>query len=151
LGEPVRSHILALLEADDNSHQVVESLQRSGHKVMPCKRFIDAVSILEKGRFDLVISDVHLENGGSVFDFIIWVRRNASTRETPFAMFSYHPSAMGKYVEDGVRTTARLLGVAKYISMDEFDSDDFRRQIDALLPKSDEVAKPSTHEKWLKK
>lgn len=142
----MRSHILALLEADKNSRQVVASLERSGHKVVACKKFSDAIAILGKERFDLIISDVHLENGGSVFDFIIWVRRNALTRETPFAMFSFRPSHIGKYVEDGVRTTGRLLGVVKYIRMDEFDSDNFRQQIDSLLPRSLEELQPSPDE-----
>jgi hypothetical protein len=45
---------------------------------------------LEQEQFDLVISDVHLENGGSVFDFAIWVKKYPKTSRTPFAMFSFH-------------------------------------------------------------
>jgi CheY-like chemotaxis protein len=142
----VRSRILALLEEDVNSRQVVESLERSGHLVTTCKTFTEAITILEREHFDLVISDVHLENGGSVFDFAIWVKRNPTTEKTPFAMFSFHPTAAAKYVEDGLRTSARLLGVAMYIRMDKFDSHEFRKQIDSLFPERD-LATELTHKK----
>ena len=44
---------------------------------------------------------------------------------------------MALHLEDGVRTSARMLGAAKYISMASFDSEAFRTQIDAVLPDGD--------------
>jgi CheY-like chemotaxis protein len=143
---PVCAQMLALIEEDGNSRQVIESLQRSGHRVTACSRYADAIDILEQERFDLVISDVHLENGGSVFDFAIWVKNNSKTSRTPFAMFSFHPSPTGKYLEDGIRTTARLLGVATYIRMDKFDAREFCKQIESLLGEQDQVMKESPKE-----
>ena len=41
---------------------------------------------------------------------------------------------MAKFLDDGLKTSARLVGVAMYITMENFDCDEFRRQIDSLLP-----------------
>jgi len=130
----VSAQILALLELDTNSRQVVESLKRSGHCVIACKNFIDAIGVLQDKHVDLIISDVHLENGGNVFDFLRWVRNNRPTLETPFIMFSSKPTEVAKYVEDGVRISARMLGASMYVSMDNFDSDELRKQISSFLP-----------------
>jgi CheY-like chemotaxis protein len=133
----VHALVLALNEDGKNSEQVAESLKRSGHNVLLSETFSHAISVLKTTHVDLIISDVHLENGGNVFDFLRWVRKNPSTIETPFVMFSAKPSAMAKYVEDGLKTAARVLGAAMFISMEIFDSDEFREAIDSLLPAED--------------
>jgi CheY-like chemotaxis protein len=84
----VRALILALHEDDENSHQVAESLKQCGHKVIQCKKFTYAISVLQAQQVALIISDVHLENGGNVFDFLRWAKRNPSTKDTPFVLFS---------------------------------------------------------------
>lgn len=129
--------ILTLHEDNKNSQQVAESLKRSGHNVILCQSFTEALGVLADTHVDLIISDVHLENGGSVFDFLRWVRRNPPTGKTPFVLFSSRPTALAKYLEDSVRTSARLLGAAMYITMEDFDADEFRKQIDSLLPVED--------------
>ena len=127
--------ILALHEEQKNSTQVAQSLKQSGHEILLAKNFSYAIQFLHhEHNIDLIISDVHLENGGDVFDFLRWVKRNPSTKETPFVLFSSKPTTAAKYFEDGLRTTARLLGASMYISMEVFDSDEFRKQIDSLLP-----------------
>jgi CheY-like chemotaxis protein len=136
----VNALVLALHEDDENSRQVSESLKLSGHKVILSKHFKDATELLKNRHVDLIISDVHLENGGNVFDFLRWVRRNPSTKTTPFIFFSSKPSEKAKYFEDGIRTSARLLGAAMYIAMEVFDSNEFRKKIDSLLPTGDQAA-----------
>lgn len=136
------AQILALLEQDENSALVIESLNQSGHTVLAAANFRDAISMLEAKRLDavvLIISDVHLENGGNVFDFLKWIRKNPQTEHTPFVMFSSRPTEAAKYMEDGLRTAARILGTSLYITMNIFDSVEFRRQIDSLLPRSDQT------------
>jgi CheY-like chemotaxis protein len=129
----VHALILALHEAENNSNQVVNSLKESGHNVLLAKNYIDAISILQRQHVDLIISDVHLENGGNVFDFLRWVKKNNSTKNTPFVLFSSEPTARAKFLEDGLRTAARMLGASLYLTMEMFDSDEFRKQIDSLL------------------
>jgi CheY-like chemotaxis protein len=133
-GEEVHALILALHEEETHSTRVVESLKLSGHNVLLSKNFSDAIKLLQSQHVDLIISDVHLENGGDVFDFLRWVKQNPSTKDTPFVLFSSEPTARAKYFEDGLRTTARVLGASLYLSMDIFDSEEFRKQIESLLP-----------------
>ncbi len=132
------AQILGLLELSKDSDAVYESLTKSGHNIVLCKTFAKAIEFLGRSSIDLVISDVHLANGGTVFDFLIWVKRNTSTKMVPFVLFSSEPTTLAKYLEDSVKITARALGAAKYISMDTFDSKDFSQQIDSLLKKQDE-------------
>lgn len=134
------ARILVLLEQVKNSQQVMESLKLSGHKVVTVKDFNQAISFLQSNCVELIISDVHLENGGNVFDFLKWVRRNPSIRDLPFVMFSAKPSPIAKYIEDGVRTAARIFGATLYITMEIFDADEFCRQIDSLLTEANRAA-----------
>ena len=133
--------ILALNENVDgeNSQKICDSLEQSGHKVILSRNFADAISILRTQGVDLIISDVHLQNGGSVFDFLRWVKSNPLTKETPCVLFSLEPTVVAKYVEDGVRACARMLGAAMYITMETFDADTFRKLIDSLLPTDDQI------------
>jgi CheY-like chemotaxis protein len=137
-GDEMCAQILGLLELSKNSHAVYECLTESGHKVLLAKTFAEAMDVLRGGcSIDLIISDVHLENGGTVFDFLKWVKCNPSTKAVPFVLFSSQPTAVAKYLEHGLKLTARKLGAAKYISMDTFDAKDFSKQIDSLLQKQD--------------
>jgi CheY-like chemotaxis protein len=139
--------VLALHENDGNSHQVAMSLKQSGHGVIMSKNFTEAMGVLESRHVDMIISDVHLQNGGNVFDFLRWVKKNPSTSKTPFVLFSHEPTAMAKYVEDGIKTAARVLGAAMYITMEIFDSDEFRRRIDSMLPEEVETVELSQKER----
>ena len=140
------ARILALFEKDDQTRQVVICLRNVGYTVVVCQTFTEAITRLTGPRnIDLVISDVHLENGGNVFDFLRWVRNYAPPiAGLPFVLFSFQPSPLAKHLEDGVRTTARLLGAAHYIAMDTFDSDKFSKQIEELLPKTQKAARVPT-------
>jgi len=131
--------VLALLENDENSKQVAESLEQSGHDVVFVETFFKAIDYLKNGHFDLIISDVHLENGGNVFDFLRWVRKNPATKKIPFVLFSSQPTQKAKYFEEGVKTTARILGATMFITMELFDSEEFRQKIDSLFPKDNQA------------
>jgi len=133
-GETVHALILTLHEDDENSAQVAESLKQSGHNVLLSKSFPHALRLLAVQHVDLIISDVHLENGGSVFDFLRKVKKNPLTKDTPFVLFSSEPTSKAKFLEDGLRTTARILGASMYITMKVFDPVEFCKQINSLLP-----------------
>jgi CheY-like chemotaxis protein len=133
----VSAQILALLENPHDAELLCKSLGGpKGHTVIVCKNFNHAISVLKSQRVDLVISDVHLENGGNVFEFLKWVRTTPETSATLFVLCSINPDYVARYVEDGLRLCARALGATKYIKMDRFQSEDFRLQIDALLPRN---------------
>jgi CheY-like chemotaxis protein len=127
------AQILVLLEHDDNSQLVIDALERSGHEVIRTRSFKDAIAFLHNKSVGLILSDVHFENGGNVFDFLVWKNRNLLTTNTPFVLFSYQPTPLAKHLQDGVRTTARLLGAASYITVETFNAGEFRKEIDSLL------------------
>lgn len=136
--------VLALHEEDENAQQVSRSLKQSGHDVIESPNFTHAISVLNRQHVDLIISDVHLQNGGNVFDFLRWVKNNPSTKKTPFVLFSSQPTSTAKYFEDGLRTTSRMLGAAMYITMEIFDSDEFCKLINSLLPVDEQTTELST-------
>jgi len=134
-GENVCAEILALVENHNNWSHLVQSLSKSGHHVHALERYSDAVEILKKNcQIDLIISDVHLQNGGDVFDFLRWVKMDSARAKTPFVLLSLEPTPMAKYLEDGIRISSRMLGASMYIRLDKFDSDRLREQIELLLP-----------------
>jgi CheY-like chemotaxis protein len=92
------------------------------------------MQILRQREVDLIIGDVHLQNGGSIFDFLRWVKGDPFMRAVPFVCFSSEPVEVPKYLADGVRTAARALGAARCITMEKFDSAEFRGEIEWLLP-----------------
>lgn len=133
--------IVALLEHPEQHTEVRYCLERAGYEVVIVDSFGRAKSVLRQHSFDLIVSDVHLENGGSVFDFLKWVKSNPVLHAIPFVLLSVQPSKMAKYLADGVQTAARTFGAAKYISMDTFDTAFFVREIAELLPLDDTVAR----------
>ncbi len=127
------STVLALLEEHSNSSQVKICLEACGHQVLVASDFLRAQALLGVQKVDLIISDVHLENGGSVFDFLRVVKRSERTAAIPFVLFSLNPTSVAKYLADGTRITARILGAVKYIEMDVFEPAKFQQEINALL------------------
>jgi CheY-like chemotaxis protein len=111
-----------------------DCLEGVGHNVTKVDTFHNAMEVLRSADFDLIVSDVHLQNGGSVFDFLRWVKGDPYMRATPFVCFSAEPPEIGKYLADGVRTAARSLGAARYITMERFDGPLFLHEIDWLIP-----------------
>jgi CheY-like chemotaxis protein len=126
--------ILVTMEHEDDRKVIADCLEHVGHKVTPVDTFHNAMEILRSADFDLIVSDVHLQNGGSVFDFLRWVKGDPHMRPVPFVCFSAEPKEVGKYLSDGVRTAARALGAARYVSMPEFDGPGFLREIEWLIP-----------------
>ena len=127
--------ILALLEDPKNMQQVSECLEQSGHCVFRANRFDAALQILEDHRVDLIVSDVHLQNGGDIFDFLVRLHISPLLQNIPFVCFSFQPTELADYLATGVQTAARILGAAGYISMKTFDPEDFASQINQVLSK----------------
>lgn len=128
--------IIALLEHPEDHEAFKACFERAGHAVLVVSSFQKAKAILKEhlNSFDMIVSDVHLENGGTVFDFLQWAKKSPKLHSIPFVLLSVKPSAEAKYLEDGVRTAARFLGAAKYVSMDKLDPDVLAQEIAELLP-----------------
>lgn len=126
--------ILVTMEHPEQMKLISDSLEHFGHSVVKSATFYEAMELLRNSDIDLIISDVHLQNGGSVFDFLRWTKGDPHMKAIPFVCFSAEPAEIGKYLADGVRTAARALGAAKYITMERFDAQTFRQEIEWLLP-----------------
>jgi CheY-like chemotaxis protein len=126
--------ILVTMEHAAQRNELGDCLERVGHSVTKADTFHGAMDILRCTDFDLIVSDVHLQNGGSVFDFLRWVKGDPYMRATPFVCYSTEPKEVGKYLADGVRTAARSLGAARYVTMEDFDGPEFLREIEWLIP-----------------
>jgi len=126
--------ILITMEHEEERTELGECLEHVGHKVTTVDTFHNAMEILRSADFDLIVSDVHLQNGGSVFDFLRWVKGDPHMRAVPFVCFSAEPPEVGRYLSDGVRTAARALGAARYVSMPQFDGPLFLHEIEWLIP-----------------
>jgi CheY-like chemotaxis protein len=122
------------MEHENDRKQIGDCLEGVGHFVTTVDTFHNAMEILRGKDFDLIVSDVHLQNGGSVFDFLRWVKGDPHMQPVPFVCFSAEPKEVGKYLADGVRTAARALGAARYVSMPEFDGPASLCEIERLIP-----------------
>ena len=133
--------ILALLEDSEHATKVRAGLQGAGYHLVVVDTFAEAMKSLKTDSFDLIISDVHLENGGNVFDFLKWTKNQKQSQLIPFVLFSLEPTQLAKYLADGVQTTGRVFGAAKYITMEVFDAAAFADAIAELLPRTQDAAK----------
>ncbi|MBY0357057.1 MAG: response regulator [Candidatus Obscuribacterales bacterium] len=125
--------ILALLEKPKRAIEVKNCLEQYGNEVCVINSFAEAIDMLQARSFDLIISDVHLENGGNVFDFLKWLKGHQQFHTIPFVLFSLEPTPIAKYLADGVRAATRYLGAAKYITMEKFDYALLNKEINELL------------------
>ena len=121
--------IVALLEDPIFAKVVTNCLEGEGHHVSVAASFPKAILLLKNQEFDLIISDVHLENGGCVYDFLKWSKDDPNIKAIKFVLLSVEPSPLAKYLSDGVMLTSRKLGATKYISMDKFDGAHLAKEI----------------------
>ncbi|MBX9695824.1 MAG: hypothetical protein K2Z81_25790 [Cyanobacteria bacterium] len=128
------ANILVLFEHPEAMKLIVNGLEHFGHLVLKADKFHDAMNILRQQDVDMIIGDVHLQNGGSIFDFLRWVKGDPHLKIVPFVCFSTEPAEVPQYLSDGVRTAARALGAARYVTMEKFDRSAFLAEIDWLLP-----------------
>lgn len=126
--------ILVTMAHEEDRNQVAECLERFAHVVTKADTFHNAMEILRSTDFDLILCDVHLQNGGSVFDFLRWVKGDPHMATTPFVCYSAEPPEIGKYLADGVRTAARALGAARYVVMPKFDGTALLHELEWLIP-----------------
>ena len=82
----------------------------------------------------LIISAVHLEYDGSVFDFLKLAKGSPATSRIPFVFYCSLSSLFARSVRDGLQIAARALGADKYITMETFALDHLRAEFLEFLP-----------------
>ncbi len=89
--------VIALLEDEEHAQRITPCLLSAGHEVIVAHGFVKAKALILDHACDLILSDVNLENGGSVFDFLKWLKSDPVLRAIPFVLLSIQPSDPAKY------------------------------------------------------
>ncbi len=78
---------------------------------------------------DLIVSAVHLEHDGSVFDFLKLAKENPETSHIPFVFYCSQSSRFARSVRDGLQIAAMAIGADKYVTMETFNSMELRDEL----------------------
>lgn len=127
------ANILVVQDVEVNISDIQQSLEPAGHQILVARSVDAAKILLNAATFDLLICGVHLEHG-TVFDLLKFVKSEQKMQSLPVVFFCCSPKEIAKHVSESVRKTALLLGAEKYITQEEFDSEQFRIEIESLLP-----------------
>ena len=114
-------------------------LECAGHSVLSVNSFYKAKALLFAHACDVILTDVHLENGGTAFDFLKWVKLDPLLGSIPFILMDLMPKELARYLRDGMRIAARELGAIKYISMNQFDPVVFIAEFSEFRPRQNIV------------
>lgn len=125
------ARVLVLQEKEENVFNILESLPDC--EIVPVDTVDKALIALKRDDFDLIISAVHLEHDGSVFDFLKSVKGSPETRRIPFVFYCARTSTFARSVRHGLQIAARSLGAEKYITMERFERLLLRNEFLSLL------------------
>ena len=131
-------NVLILQEKDENVANIRASLPECAF--VRVRTVDEAIPLLEHHHFDLIISAVHLEFDGSVFDFLRFAKGNPKTSHIPFVFYCSQSSRFARFVRDGLEIASRALGANRYITMEYYSRDGLRAEFQKYLPQLDELA-----------
>lgn len=121
------AHILLLQEKPQNIINVKQALPECQ---FDCVSSIEeAIELVRQKDYDLIISAVHLEHDGSVFDFLKGVKGDPNTSTIPFVFYCSQTSTFARSVRDGLQIAAKALGAEKYITMEKFEVHELRYEL----------------------
>jgi CheY-like chemotaxis protein len=128
--------VLVLQEKPENIRNIQDALPDCETVVVDT---VDkAEHLLSVGAYHLIVSAVHLEYDGSVFDFLKSAKQRPSTKGVPFVFYCSQSSTFARSVRDGLQIAARALGAEKYITMELHNSEELRLQFLEFLPSLDD-------------
>jgi len=134
--------VLALQEKDENLVNILDSLPDCETEIVCTVH--DALAALDRKTFHLIISAVHLEHDGSVFDFLKSVRDNQFTKHTPFVFYCSRTTSFARSVRHGLQIAARTLGADRYITMEYYDRAHLRAEFIKALSLNPELSDHQT-------
>lgn len=137
---PNRPRILLRMQAPDGFEAVTRELH--GFDVVTVRSNSAVLRELRARSFDLIICGVFLGDE-SAFDLLQAIKSMEGHSSTPFVCFRALRTELARTVNDGLRTTARLLGAAAYIDIEDVDKQPglLRKTIDQILGR--ELATPT--------
>jgi CheY-like chemotaxis protein len=125
------ARVLVLQEKSDNIANIQASLPDC--QLLHVRTVDEATELIFRG-VDMIISAVHLEHDGSVFDLLKLAKADERTKDIPFVFYCSQSSAFARSVRDGLQIAARALGADKYITMEEYDAKELRDEFIEYLP-----------------
>lgn len=124
--------VLLLQEKPENVFNVQASLPDCQIEVYD--NVARAIRAIAEEEFHLIVSAVHLEHDGSVFDFLKTIKSQPSLQHIPFVFYCSKSTTFARSVRHGLQIAAHALGAEKYITMEHYDRDLLRRELLELLP-----------------
>lgn len=123
--------VLVLQEKAENVFNIREALP--GCEIQLFDHVNQAIQAIGRTDFDLIVSAVHLEHDGSVFDFLKTVKTNIRFHHIPFVFYCSKSSTFARSVRHGLQIAACALGAEKYITMEHYDRDTLRDELISVL------------------
>jgi len=124
-----------LLVEEDKQTILNEKRALRGHTVRSTETLEEGRGLLSKNIFDAVVCGVHFQTG-SCYDLLKFVKSDPIHSSTVFVLVSF-TSTLG--TQESTETTAKLLGVDKFLALTTFDEGFFRHEIESLLELPDEL------------
>jgi CheY-like chemotaxis protein len=123
--------VLVLQEKAENVFNIREALPDC--EIQLFDHVSQAIQAINREDFDLIVSAVHLEHDGSVFDFLKTVKTNIRFHHIPFVFYCSKSSTFARSVRHGLQIAAHALGAEKYITMEHYDRDILRDELISVL------------------
>lgn len=131
---PDHTYRIMALDSAEHIEALTLACQLDGHQVVPVLTIAEGMKFLNtRDHIDIVISAVHLENE-SVFDFLKQVRTLPEHKNVRFMMICSEPSALAESLNQTVKATAEIMGVDKYLMMQDYDTERLMKELTAMLP-----------------
>lgn len=125
--------VLVLQEKSENVFNIRDSLPECDiHLFDHVNQALQSIAI--EDNYDLIISAVHMEHDGSVFDFLKAVKSHSRFQHIPFVFYCSRSSTFARSVRHGLQIAAQALGADHYITMERYDKDTLRQELLAVLP-----------------
>jgi CheY-like chemotaxis protein len=115
---------ILILEEDKRQFQMIKQcVEAKGHKTFWTSKTHEAVQLLNRFNFDLVISAVKLESG-DVFDFLRQLNSSEQFRDLPVVFCCADQDRIARFANPVVTAAGLSLGVRKYILLPDFNAAD---------------------------
>lgn len=123
-----------LILGDGFREEIRQACLDEGYEVVTVKNSNEAFKFLEsRDHVDAAIVPAFMEQG-TVFDFLLGMRRMPENLTSPIMILSAEPSQMASFCSPAVEAAAKLLGAYKFVTMPEFDLKQVIRELKVMLP-----------------
>lgn len=124
------------LGTPEHVNAVENACKLNGHEVVPVTTIAEGMDFLNRiNHVDVIVAETHLENE-SVFDFLKAVKAEPQHKDVRFMMLCINASDLAKFANQAIEHAATILGVDKYVLIEDADETRLAKEIDALMPET---------------